>query len=340
MKAVGLYQYLPIENEQSLVDVEIDRPKPTGQDLLVKVRAISVNPVDTKVRTSGKENETTPRVLGWDAAGEVIEVGPDVNNFAVGEHVFYAGDITRPGSNSEFHLVDERIVGKMPKSLSFEEAAALPLTGITAWEALFDRLGISPEGKDAGRSILIIGGAGGVGSIAIQLAKKLAKLKVIATASRQESIDWSKKLGADLVVNHRNALDAELSAIESPQVDYILCLNNTDQHWSAMANAIAPQGRICSIVETSEPVELGLLKSKSASFTWEFMFTRSMFQTPDMIEQQKLLNRISDLVDKGKLVTTINNVIRPINASNLRKAHALIEQGATIGKIVLANWPK
>ncbi len=340
MKAVGLYQYLPINNDQSLVDVEIDCPNPTGQDLLVKVRAISVNPVDTKVRAPGKENETTPRVLGWDAAGEVIEIGPDVKNYSVGDPVFYAGDITRPGSNSEFHLVDERIVGKMPKSLSFEEAAALPLTGITAWEALFERLGISPEGKDAGRSILIIGGAGGVGSIAIQLAKKLAKLKVIATASRPESSAWSKKLGADLVVNHRNALDAELAAIESPHVDFILCLNNTDQHWNAMANAIAPQGSICSIVETSEPVELGLLKSKSASFTWEFMFTRSMFQTPDMIEQQKLLNRISDLVDNGQLVTTTNNVIRPINASNLRKAHVMIEQGTTIGKIVLADWPE
>ncbi|QPJ62314.1 MAG: zinc-binding alcohol dehydrogenase family protein [Candidatus Nitronauta litoralis] len=340
MKAVGLYQYLPIENEQSLVDVEMDCPEPAGKDLLVKVQAISVNPVDTKVRAPGKDIATTPQVLGWDAAGEVIEVGPDVAHFSVGDKVFYAGDITRPGSNSEFQLVDERIVGRMPQSLSFEEAAALPLTGITAWEALFERLGISSEGKDAGRSILIIGGAGGVGSIAIQLAKKLAKLKVIATASRPESSAWSKKLGADLIVNHRNPLDAELVAIETPQVDFILCLNNTGQHWGAMAKAIAPQGSICSIVETSEPVELGLLKSKSASFTWEFMFTRSMFQTEDMIEQQKLLNRISDLVEKGELVTTTNNVIRPINASNLRKAHALIEQGATIGKIVLADWPE
>lgn len=339
MKAVGLYQYLPIENEQSLIDVEIDRPHATGKDLLIKVKAISVNPVDTKVRAPRDETETTPRILGWDAAGEVIEVGPEVESFTVGDQVFYAGDITRPGSNSEYQLVDERIVGKMPQTLSFAEAAALPLTTITAWEALFDRLGISSGGEDAGQSILIIGGAGGVGSIAIQLAKKIARLKVIATASRPESIAWSKKLGADLVVNHRNALDAELASIDLPQVDYILCLNNTDQHWVAMTNAIAPQGCICSIVETSEPVNLGLLKSKSAAFVWEFMFSRSMFQTPDMIEQQRLLNNIADLLDKGELVTTTNNLMRPINAHNLRAAHSMIEQGNTIGKIVLADWP-
>jgi NADPH2:quinone reductase len=338
VKAVGLYQYLPIENEQSLVDVQIDRPDPTGKDLLVNVRAISVNPVDTKVRAPKSDTETTPRILGWDAAGEVIAVGPEVESYAVGDQVYYAGDITRPGSNSEYQLVNERIVGKKPTSLTFDQAAALPLTSITAWEALFERLGISPRGEDAGKSILIIGGAGGVGSIAIQLAKQLAKLNVVATASRPESSAWVKKLGADHVVNHRNALDMELSAIALPQVDYIFCLNNTAQHWSAMANAIAPQGRICSIVETPDPVDLDLLKSKSATFVWEFMFTRSMYQTADMIEQQRLLTSIATLIDEGKLVTTVNDVIRPINAANLRKAHALVEQGNTIGKVVLADW--
>jgi len=338
MNAVGLYQYLPIENEQSLVDVQIDRPEPTGKDLLIHVRAISVNPVDTKVRAPKDDIETTPRILGWDAAGEVIAVGAEVENFAVGEQVFYAGDITRPGSNSEYQLVDERIVGKKPTSLTFDQAAALPLTSITAWEALFERLGISPRGEDAGKSILIIGGAGGVGSIAIQLAKQLAKLNVVATASRPESSAWVKKLGADHVVNHRNALDKELSAIALPHVDYIFCLNNTAQHWSAMANAIAPQGRICSIVETPDPVDLDLLKSKSGTFVWEFMFTRSMYQTADMIEQQRLLNAIADLVDNGELVTTVNHVIRPISSENLRKAHAAVEQGSSIGKVVLADW--
>lgn len=338
MKAVGLYQYLPIENEQSLVDVQIDRPEPTGKDLLIHVRAISVNPVDTKVRAPKNETETTPRILGWDAAGEVIAVGPEVESYAVGDQVYYAGDITRPGSNSEYQLVDERIVGKKPTSLTFPEAAALPLTSITAWEALFDRLGISPRGEDAGKSILIIGGAGGVGSIAIQLAKELAKLTVVGTASRPESSAWVKKLGADHVVNHRNALDKELSTIALPQVDYIFCLNNTAQHWSAMANVIAPQGRICSIVETPEPVDLDLLKSKSATFVWEFMFTRSMYQTADMIEQQRLLNALATLIDEGKLVTTVNDAIRPINAKNLRNAHAMVEQGRSIGKVVLADW--
>ncbi|NKB81196.1 MAG: zinc-binding alcohol dehydrogenase family protein [Nitrospirales bacterium] len=338
MNAVGLYQYLPIENEQSLVDLQIDRPNPTGNDLLVNVRAISVNPVDTKVRAPKNDIESIPRILGWDASGEVIAIGPDVESYAVGDQVFYAGDITRPGSNSEYQLVDERIVGRMPAQLNYAEAAALPLTSITAWEALFERLGISPHDGDAGKSILIIGGAGGVGSIAIQLAKQLAKLHVIATASRLESVAWVKKLGADQVVNHRNALDKELGIIASPQVDYIFCLNNTGQHWSAMANAIAPQGRICSIVETPEPVDLDLLKSKSATFVWEFMFTRSMYQTPDMIEQQRLLTSIAKLIDEGQLVTTVNEVIRPINAENLRKAHASIEQGNTIGKVILADW--
>jgi zinc-binding alcohol dehydrogenase family protein len=235
-------------------------------------------------------------------------------------------------------LVDERIVGKKPVSISFAEAAALPLTGITAWEALFDRLGISNRGDDAGKSLLIIGGAGGVGSIAIQLASKLARLDVIATASRDESRDWCLKLGATRVINHRKAIDEELQALDIPHVDYILCLNNTDQHWPAMAEAIAPQGRMCSIVETSS-VDLGLLKSKSASFAWEFMFTRSMYQTSDMIEQQHLLNAIAKLVDEGELVTTVGELIQPINAENLRKVHGMIEQGNTIGKIVLAAWP-
>jgi len=338
MKAIGLYNYLPIEDEQSLIDVQVDKPEPSGKDLLVAVKAISVNPVDTKIRVSKAQTETTPRILGWDATGEVIAIGSEVEHYAVGDQVYYAGDITCPGSNSEFQLVDERIVGKKPISLSYSEAAALPLTSITAWEALFDRLGISHQGEDAGKSILIIGGAGGVGSIAIQLASKVAKLNVIATASRDESRDWCLKLGANIVINHFNSLIEELAAQNRTEVDYILCLNNTDQHWLAMTQAIAPQGNICSIVETTQAVELGLLKSKSATFVWEMMFTRSMYKTPDMIEQQRLLNAITDLIDKGVLVTTANKVIKPINAENMRNAHALIEQGSSIGKVVLEDW--
>jgi len=337
MKAVGLYKYLPVESDDSLVDLELAQPNPNGRDILVAVNAISVNPVDTKVRAPKDRIETTPRILGWDAAGEVIAVGDEVEHYVVGDRVYYAGDITRAGSNSQFQLVDERIAGQMPKSLDYAEAAALPLTGITAWEALFDRLRISKTGADAARSILIIGGAGGVGSIAIQLAKRLARLQVVATASRPESIAWVKAKGADLVINHRNPVDDELQAAGIASVDYILCLNSTAAHWAAMANTIAPQGSICSIVGT-EPVDLDLLKSKSVSFSWEFMFTRSMYHTADMIEQQRLLNELAVLIDAGKLVTTVNEIIRPINAANLRKAHQLIERGNAIGKIVLTGW--
>lgn len=338
MKAIGLYQYLPIEDEQSLVDIQVDCPEPGKKDLLVAVRAISVNPVDAKIRSPKDQTETIPRILGWDAAGEVISVGDQVEHYAVGDKVFYAGDITRAGSNSEFQLVDERLAGKKPASLTYSESAALPLTSITAWEALFDRLGISRQGKDAGKSILIIGAAGGVGSIAIQLANKIARMNVIATASRNESRDWCLKLGAQQVINHRNSLADELAKLKIDTVDYILCLNNTEQHWLAMTQIIAAQGGICSIVETAQPVDLNKLKSKSATFVWEFMFTRSMYQTTDMIEQQKLLNSIADLIDKNELITTVSQIIQPINAKNLRKAHALIEQGHTIGKLVLADW--
>ncbi len=337
MKAIGLTQYLPIENSESLQDIELSRPEVSDHDLLVKVNAISVNPVDTKIRAPKDQVEASSRILGWDAAGEVVAVGQQVEHFAVGDQVYYAGDITRSGSNCEFQLVDERIVGRKPASLSFTEAAALPLTSITAWEALFERLRISAQGDDVSKSILIIGGAGGVGSIAIQLAKQLAKLNVIATASRPESQQWCLDRGADSVINHRQSLDDELAAIDKPLVDYILCLNNTDQYWPVMAKVIKPQGKICSIVDTSN-VDLSLLKSKSATFVWEFMFTRSMYKTPDMIEQQRLLNNVSELIDNGVLVTTVNTLLHPINAENLRKAHKMIEQGNAIGKLVLSDW--
>lgn len=338
MKAVGITQTLPLENEHSMVDLEIDRPAVSGKDLLVSVKAISVNPVDTKMRAAGNPADKPARVLGWDAAGEVVAIGNEVKDYAVGDSVFYAGDITRAGSNCEFHLVDERIVGRKPTSLDYAQAAALPLTTITAWEGLFDRLGISNTGADAGKSILIIGAAGGVGSIAIQLASKLAQLKVIATASRPETTDWVTGLGADQVVNHRNPLNQEFKTAQIAPVDYILCLNDTAQHWTAMAKVIAAQGRICSIVETESPLDLMLLKRKCAGFVWESMFTRSMYQTSDMIEQQRLLNAVADLLDNGTLQGTAKTQLGSISAANLRRAHELIEQGSTIGKIVLAGW--
>ncbi|TWI59088.1 zinc-binding alcohol dehydrogenase family protein [Halalkalibacter nanhaiisediminis] len=338
MKAVGLYKYLPIENQESLVDLDIERPTPTSRDILVKVKAIAVNPVDTKVRKPKEKVESEPQILGWDVAGIVEEIGPDCTLFQPGDEVFYAGSITRQGGNSEFHLVDERIVGKKPASLDFADAAALPLTSITAWESLFERLGINiDDSNNQKKSILIIGAAGGVGSIATQLAK-LANLTVIGTASRPESVKWAKEHGADFVINHFESFVPQLKEIGHEHVDYILCLNTTEKHWNNMAEAIAPQGKICSIEETDELIDITLLKNKSVTFVWELMFTRSMFQTDDMIEQHHLLNKVSESIDQKRIKTTVREVLSPINAENLRKAHATLEAGRTIGKIVLKDF--
>ncbi|WP_248319924.1 MULTISPECIES: zinc-binding alcohol dehydrogenase family protein [unclassified Caballeronia] len=338
MKAIGLTRYLPISNPESLIDIELDKPTPTGRDLLVRIEAIAVNPVDTKVRAPKDKVEETPRVLGWDAAGVVEAVGPDVSLFKVGDAVYYAGDITRQGANSEFHLIDERIVGAKPKSLDFTHAAALPLTTLTAWEALFDRLKVSAEGKDAGKTVLIIGGAGGVGSIGIQLAKQVAKLHVIATASRPESAKWATELGADRIVNHFEDIPAQLKDAGIPQVDYVLIFNDTDKHFPAAAEVVKPQGSICTIVENAAPLPVELLKAKSAAFHWEFMFTRAMFQTPDMIEQHKLLSEVARLIDAGTIRTTLGKNLGKINAANLREAHRLLEEGRAIGKLVMTGF--
>lgn len=339
MKAVGLTRYLPIDHAESLLDIELAIPDVSGRDLLVHVHAIAVNPVDTKVRKPKDKVESSPKILGWDAAGEVIAVGPDCTLFKAGDQVFYAGDITRSGCNAEYQLIDERIVGHMPKSLSYSQAAALPLTTITAWEALFERLGIALDpAQNKGRNLLIIGGAGGVGSIAIQLASKLAGISVIATASRPETTQWVKDWGADYVINHQLDLVPQVQALDIGELDYIFCCNNTDAYFPVMAELIKPQGRICSIVETALPVDLDLLKNKSASFVWELMYTRSMYQTPDMIQQHHILERVATLVDAGTLSTTLNKTLSPINAANLRLAHAELEAGNTIGKIVLSGW--
>ena len=337
MKAVALTKYLPINDPESLIDVELEIPTPTSRDVLVKVHAVAVNPVDTKIRKPKDKVESSPKVLGWDAAGEVIAIGDAVTLFNVGDKVYYAGDVTRSGCNAEYQIMDERIVGHKPKTLDFDAAAALPLTAITAWEALFDRLGIAQDDlKNKTKSILIIGGAGGVGSIAIQLAKKVAGLKVIATASRPETINWVRNLGADHVINHHQ-LQQEMTQLNI-QPDYILCNNDTDAYFEIMAALIKPQGKICSIVETTKPINLDLLKTKSATFVWEFMFTRSMHKTEDMFVQHEILQRVAQLIDDGTLTTTLNQVLSPINAANLRKAHAQLESGTTIGKLVLSGW--
>lgn len=338
MKAVGLTRYLPIENPASLVDVVVEKPRATGRDILVKVIAISVNPVDTKVRAPKDRVEEVPKILGWDVAGIVEEVGPDCSLFRPGDEVFYAGSIARQGGNSEYHLVDERIVGRKPASLNFAEAAALPLTSITAWEALFTRMSISPDSDaNKGKSLLIIGAAGGVGSIAIQLAKQ-AGLIVIGTASRPETVDWVKSMGADYTINHHEPLLPQLEAIGFSSVPYIFCLNALEKHWAGISEAVSPQGVVCAIDDPASPLNLNLLKQKSATFVWEFMFTRSLYETDDMIEQHLLLNLIADAVDHQQLKTTLSEVLGPISAEHLRQAHKLLESNRTIGKVVLENF--
>ncbi|KHE71704.1 zinc-binding alcohol dehydrogenase family protein [Halobacillus sp. BBL2006] len=334
MKAVGLYQHLPITNEESLVDVTVPKPQASGQDLLVKIKAVSVNPVDTKVRANGDEEEEA-KILGYDAAGIVEAVGEQVTSFQVGDEVYYAGSIARPGSNSEFQLVDERIAAKKPHTLSFKEAAALPLTSLTAWEALFERLNIpfNPS-ENQGKSILIINASGGVGSIAGQLAQ-LAGLTVIGTASREETITWAKDHGAAYTINHHRPLASQLEKAGFPQVDYIFCLSSTDQHWGAMVEAIKPQGKICSIVETDTNLNLTALQHKSATFVWEFMFTRPLFQTEDMQEQQNILHQLAKLIDDEKIKSTVTTTFTGLNAQNLRKAHEIVEEGKMIGKMVV-----
>jgi NADPH2:quinone reductase len=344
MKAVGLYQYLPVSEPECLMDVTVAKPTATGRDLLVKVKAISVNPVDTKVRMRGPQDiqESVPKILGWDAAGIVEATDAEASLFTVGDEVYYAGSITRPGCNSEYHLVDERIVGKKPSSLSFEEAAALPLTAITAWESLFERMHIQPEATtgNAARTILIIGGAGGVGSIAIQLAKYMAGLQVIATASRTETRAWCQRMGADHCINHYKPFKDELTQIGIPEVDYIFCCQGTESHFQTMAEMIKPQGKICAIVaaKDNQPLNLNILQRKSVIFAWEYMFTKSMYNTPDLQSQHDLLNHVSALLDQHILKTTMRAMLGRINAANVREAHRRLESGTTIGKLVLSGF--
>ncbi len=325
MKAVGFTHYLPVEDANAFLDLEIDKPEPKRRDILVNVKAVAVNPVDVKVRAPKDKVEETPRIIGYDASGVVEAVGSDATLFKPGDEVYYAGDITRSGTNAEFHLVDERIVGHKPASLSHAEAAALPLTTITAYEAFFDRLRIDRDGADEGQSILIIGAGGGVGSIGIQLAKQ-AGLTVIATASRPETSDWVKLLGANHVVNHREDMVAQVRDLGFRHIDHIAIFNDMG-HWDAAVELIRPQGGIVGIDDTGLPMPMAGMKMKAASFHWEFMFARSMHQTPDMIEQHRLLSCVAKKIDEGKIKTTLSRVLSPINAANIREAHRLIETG-------------
>jgi NADPH2:quinone reductase len=337
MRAVGYQQSKPISDEASLTDIELPDPAPSGRDILVEVRAVSVNPVDTKVRMRAEAEPGKWKVLGWDAAGIVRAVGSDATLFKPGDEVFYAGAIDRPGSNSELHLVDERIIGRKPASLDWAQAAALPLTSITAWEMLFDRLDVRRNVPGASDAVLIIGGAGGVGSIAVQLARKLTDLAVIATASRPETRDWVQALGAHHVIDHSRPLAGEVEALGIGAPAFVFSTTQTDKHLTEIAKLIAPQGRF-GLIDDPGPLDVSVFKQKSVSMHWEFMYTRPVFQTADMGEQGALLNEVSRLVDAGTLRTTLGETFGPINAANLRRAHALIESGRVKGKIVLEGF--
>ena len=337
MKAIGYQKSLPIEDKLVLQDIELEVPETRGQDLLIEVKAVSVNPVDFKVRLRAEPEDGSYKVLGWDAAGIVKAVGEDVTTFKKGDKVWYAGDITRPGSNAEYQLVDERIVGTMPESLSFAEAAALPLTSITAWEMLFDRLQIPTSATEPSKSVLVIGAAGGVGSIMVQLLRQLTGVTIIGTASRDKSVQWLSELGAHHIINHREPLSEELKAINIPEVDYVVSLNNIEDHYQEIVKCIKPQGHF-GLIDDPEQLDAMVLKLKSIALHWELMFTRSMFQTPDMAEQHRLLNAVSRLIDEGKIKTTLAHQLGSINAENLIKAHAMLESRQAHGKIVLEGF--
>jgi len=338
MKAVALTRYLPIDDPQSLVDVELPKPTPGEHDLLVRVEAISVNPVDTKVRSPKSQVEAQPKVLGYDAAGTVEAFGAGVSGFEPGDRVYYAGDISRPGSNAEYQLVDARLVGHAPRSIDLADAAALPLTTITAWELLFQRMPFDSEKGGAGKSLLIIGGAGGVGSIAIQLARR-AGFTVIATASRAETIDWCRSLGAQHVIDHHQPLAPQLAALGFNQVDAALNLADTVRYWDTLGEILAPLGHVGLIVEPSSALKIGdPYKAKSIGIHWEMMFARPRFKTADQAEQGRILERVAALIDAGELRGTRTETLTPINAANLREAHRRLESGKTIGKLALAGW--
>ncbi len=337
MKAIGYYRNLPISDPESLIDLDLPEPVPGERDLLVEVHAVSVNPVDVKVRAGMAPEAGQPKVIGWDASGVVRAIGKDVTLFKPGDQVWYAGSLLRAGTNSQLHVVDERIVGLMPQMLDFASAAALPLTTITAWELLFDRMNV-PEGTaPTGDTLLVIGAAGGVGSILVQLARQLTGLTVVGTASRPETAQWVKDLGAHHVIDHSKPLSEELKRIGFDGVDYIASLNQTDHHFEQIVASINPQGRL-ALIDDPELFDFRKLKMKSVSLHWEFMYTRSMFSTRDQIRQHELLNRVASLIDSGVLRTTLNETFGTINAANLRRAHELLETNRARGKIVLEGF--
>lgn len=337
MKAIGYTKPGLAHDPKVLQDLELPRPKATGRDLLIEVKAISVNPVDVKVRAGSPAPADAPKILGWDVAGIVVETGPEASLFQVGDEVWYAGDLSRPGGNSEFHLVDERIVGFKPQSLDFAAAAALPLTTITAYEMLFDRLQLSKQKGNEGETLLVVGAAGGVGSVLIQLAKHYTSLNIIATASRPETKAWVMQMGADQAIDHNRPLSEELEQLGISEVDYVISLNHTESHFPEIVKVLKPQGKF-GLIDDPALLNAMPLKRKSISLHWELMFTRPLYQTADMIAQHQLLSEVAGLVDAGLIQTTLAENLGPIHAENLRKAHQMVESGKTKGKIVLAGF--
>jgi zinc-binding alcohol dehydrogenase family protein len=335
MKAVAFTHSHPIAHEDSLIDIDLPVPEPRHHDLLVEVKAVSVNPVDTKVRRND-EPLGEKRVLGYDAAGIVRGVGPEVANFGIGDEVFYAGVVNRPGTNAEYHLVDERLVGRKPKTLSFAEAAAMPLTSLTAWEMLFDRFKI-PRDQTAQGSLLVVGGAGGVSSMAIQLAEALTDLTIIATASRPETAEWCRSLGAQYVIDHHTGMAAQITALGLEAPDYVFCTTHSTAHWNEVTHLVAPEGAI-GIIESGGPLDFSVIMRKCVSVHPEYMFARGILKTKTMSAQHRTLEAIAHLVDNGTLRTTMTENFGTINATNLKRAHAALESGTVKGKIVLEGF--
>ncbi len=337
MKAVGFRTAGPIDQADALIEFEADKPTPSGHDLLVEVQAVSVNPVDTKIRQRRVPEGPAPDILGWDAVGIVEAVGEEVETFKLGDTVWYAGAINRPGTNAEYHLVDERIVGAAPKSIPASAAAAMPLTTLTAYEMLFDRLRVQDAIPGGTKTLLVIGGAGGVGSITIQLARALTELTVIATASRPETQDWVQELGAHHVINHAEPFGTQLGALGIESVDFIYSTSHSQLYASQAGEVITPQGRF-GLIDDPETFDIAPFKPKSISLHWEFMYTRSLFGTGDMKRQSEILNQVAELIDDGKIRSTATDTLGTINAANLMKAHAILESGKAKGKLVLEGF--
>lgn len=336
MRAVGYAASLPLSDAAALENIELPVPTPGAGQLLVRVRAVAMNPADVKIRMWIAPEAGQHRVLGLDAAGEVVLVGDGVTGFAPGDQVVYLHGSFDRGTNAEYHLTDAVRAVHKPASLSFGDAAALPVAGLTSWELLFDVFRVT-EGAGEGDTLLVINGAGGVGSMLIQLAKTLTKLRVVATASRPETEAWCTKLGADAVVNHHKDIKAQLAGLGIPAPRYVASLAGTERNWASLVDLIAPRGHI-ALIDDPETLDVKLLKTKSLTVTWELCLTRPLCATPDVAAHAKALARIADLAATGQLQAMATTRLSPIDATTIAEAQALQESGKCIGKTVIEGW--